>query len=130
MALTIYPSQAYALLAGLFIGKFTNLFSDAVITGLVLYIVTPEIFTEERLDKCKNYFWSWFKFGEYQTIKVSDLTDEQKALLANHIKTENNHKLIEQSQTITSSGMSMLDFAKLPKIEVVTSPQPVFLKTK
>lgn len=125
MALTIYPSQAYALLAGLFIGKFTNLFSDAVITGLVLYIVTPEIFTEERLDKCKNYFWSWFKFGEYQTIKVSDLTDEQKALLANHIKTEHNH---DQNKMLV--GMNMLDFAKLPKIEVVTSPQPVFLKTK
>jgi len=56
MTLTIYPSQAYALLAGLFIGKFTNLFSDVVITGLVLYIVTPEIFTEERLDRAKMSF--------------------------------------------------------------------------
>lgn len=115
MALTIYPSQAYALLAGLFIGKFTNLFSDAVITGLVLYIVTPEIFTEERLDKCKNYFWSWFKFGDYQTIKVSDLTSEQKTLLADHLK------LVEQASPA-------LDFTKLPKIEVIKSPQPISLK--
>ena len=117
MALTIYPSQAYALLAGLFIGKFTNLFSDAVITALVLYIVTPEIFTEDRLEKCKNYFWSWFKFPDYQTIKIDNLTDEQKKILSEHVKS------IENSAPV-------IDFNKLPKIEILTSPKVVNLKAK
>lgn len=60
MSLTIYPSHAYAFLGGMFIGKFTNLFSDVVITGLVLYIVTPEIFTEDRVHQVKNYVYGLF----------------------------------------------------------------------
>lgn len=59
MSLTIRPSHAYAFLSALFIGKFTNLFSDVVITGLILYIVTPKIYTQTRLDKIKTYVWSW-----------------------------------------------------------------------
>lgn len=91
MTLTIYPSQAYALLAGLFIGKFTNLFSDVVITALVLYIVTPEIFTEDRLEKAKRYFWTWFPSWNLNVtnqtpINIDGLNDDQKALLAEHLK--------------------------------------------
>lgn len=119
MTLTIYPSQAYALLAGLFIGKFTNLFSDVVITGLVLYIVTPEIFTEDRLDRAKNYFWSWFPRSGTHVVKIDELTDSQKELLVEHIKSNQ----IETSQP-------MLNFSKLPKIEIVTSPKPISTKTK
>ena len=59
MSIIIRPSHAYAFLFGLGVGKFTNLFSDIVISGLVLYIVTPNIYTEERITKVKNYFWSW-----------------------------------------------------------------------
>lgn len=80
MSLTIKPSHAYALISGLYIGKFTNLFSDIVITGLVLYIVTPEIFTEDRLTRAKNYFWSWFRPREVK-IDITQLTDSQKNML-------------------------------------------------
>lgn len=111
MALTIYPSQAYALLAGLFIGKFTNLFSDVVITGLVLYIVTPEIFTEDRLDRVKNYVWTWLPGGNQ-----NKLTDEQKKILIENVKI----KPIEQG--------SIINFPKLPRIEIVTSPIPILIK--
>ena len=38
MSLTIRPGHAYALISGLYIGKFTNIFSDVVITVLVLYL--------------------------------------------------------------------------------------------
>ena len=79
MTLTIHPSQAYALLAGLFIGKFTNLFSDVVITGLVLYIVTPEIFTEDRMERAKNYVYGWFK-QQPVTIDLDKLTPEQQKI--------------------------------------------------
>lgn len=119
MALTIYPSQAYALLAGLFIGKFTNLFSDVVITGLVLYIVTPEIFTEERLDRVKNYCWSWFSRAGTHVVKIDELTDSQRELLVEHVKTH----------TI-GQGTSELNFSKLPRIEIVTSPKTVNINSK
>ena len=116
MTLTIHPSQAYALLAGLFIGKFTNLFSDVVITGLVLYIVTPEIFTEDRLDRAKNYFYSWFR---QQPVKIdlselTKLTAKQKETLLEHSKLE----------------PSVYDFSKLPKIEVMPSPKAVSQSAK
>ena len=109
MTLTIYPSQAYALLTGLFIGKFTNLFSDVVITGLVLYIVTPEIFTEERLERGKDYFWSWFE-TKAVTIEMSDLAS---------LSTEQKLKLLE-GKKITNPFLSMVE---LPEIEVIQSPK-------
>ncbi len=112
MALVIYPSQAYALLAGLFIGKFTNLFSDMVITGLVLYIVTPEIFTEDRLDRGKKYFWSWFNPKHLVTMsELSNLTDKQKI------------KLLLDKQIIPNTIDPFLFMKPLPKIEVMSSPQ-------
>ena len=74
MSIIIRPSHAYAFLFGLFVGKFTNVFSDAVISGLVLYIVTPNIYTEERINKVKNYFWSW--------INPSKMTQSLRALPA------------------------------------------------
>jgi hypothetical protein len=55
MSFTIYPSHAYALVGGMIIGKFTNLFSDIIITGLVTYIVAPKVFTYERIEQTKNY---------------------------------------------------------------------------
>ena len=105
MALIIHPSQAYALLAGLYIGKFTNIFSDVVITGLVLYIVTPEIFTENRLNRIKNYFWSWFR---PQPVNI-ELNSRQKIMLLENKKTNN----------------LLFDLKTLPKIEIIQSPKPV-----
>ena len=60
MTLTIRPGHAYAFLSALIIGKFTNIAGDIMISGLVLYIVTPEIYTQSRLQQVKNYIWSWF----------------------------------------------------------------------
>lgn len=117
MTLTIYPSQAYALLAGLFIGKFTNLFSDVVITGLVLYIVTPEIFTEDRLERGKRYFWSWFS---PRTDRLDRLENSTKS---------NEFNLTSEQTKILMENQSMFDFSKLPKIEVLSSPIPQVIKT-
>jgi hypothetical protein len=112
MTLTIHPSQAYALLAGLFVGKFTNIFSDVVITGLVLYIVTPEIFTENRLDRAKNYFYSWFK-TQPQMVKfdISNLPN---------LSTEQQKQLMIEQQKL---NLHMFDLSKLPKIEIIPSPK-------
>ena len=115
MALTIHPSHAYALLAGLYVGKFTNFFSDIVITGLVLYIVTPQIFTEDRLERAKNWLWSWFNRNEQITIKMSELelTNEQKIKL----------QLIKQQKYIPVTTNNLFDLASLPKIEIIPSPK-------
>ena len=118
MSLTIHPSQAYALLAGLYIGKFTNLFSDVVITGLVLYIVTPEIFTEDRLTRAKKYFWSWFRYNQTH-IDLSMLTNEQKIKLGLLKSIKQN---IELQPKLEYNLLH--DLSKLPKIEIVQSPYP------
>ncbi len=113
MALTIHPSHAYALLAGLYVGKFTNFFSDIVITALVLYIVTPQIFTEDRLNRVKNWFWSWFERKPI-TIEMSELqlTEEQKLKL----------KLLESEHQKKDLLNPLFNLAALPKIEVLSSP--------
>nr|QBK91421.1 MAG: hypothetical protein LCPAC302_00410 [Pithovirus LCPAC302] len=61
MSITIDYTHAYIFIGGMFIGKLTNIFSDLIITGLVLYIVTPEKFTQNRWESVKSYAWSWIK---------------------------------------------------------------------
>lgn len=123
MSLTILPSHAYALIAGLCIGKFTNLFSDVVITGLVLYIVTPEIFTEDRLNRAKNYFRSWFKTNSFE----NSLTQEQQKLLLNSLNSlapDQKELLLTQGQLIINPQEELNKrLVLLPKIEILTSPK-------
>ena len=112
MSLTIRPAHAYALLTGLYIGKFTNIFSDVVITALVLYIVTPEIFTEDRLTRSKKWFWSWFR-PQPVNINIKDifqnLSDKEKVALLEYQKPTRN----------------FFDLSALPKIEVMSSPKEI-----
>ena len=95
MSIVIHYTHAYAFIGGLYIGKFTNLFSDVVITGLVLYIVTPEIFTEDRIAKAKNMIWNF----------------------TNRFTVDRNVKTIEQAPiTVESPKLNIL---KIP----ISSPQ-------
>ena len=110
MSLTIHPAHAYALLTGLYIGKFTNIFSDVVITALVLYIVTPEIFTEDRLTRSKKWFWSWFR-PQPVNINIKDVIQN----LSNQEKVE----LLEYK----NSASNFFDLSSLPKIELMSSPK-------
>lgn len=110
MSLTIRPAHAYAMLAGLYIGKFTNIFSDVVITALVLYIVTPEIFTEDRLTRAKNWFWSWFR---PQPVKI-----ELKDLAAIQNLSKSQIGLLGKV-----SPVGVFDMSNLPKIELIPSPK-------
>ena len=140
MPLVIHPSQAYALLAGLFIGKFTNIFSDVVITGLVLYIVTPEIFTEDRLERGKNYFWSWFitsndsNFKKLENSEIdfnvfSKLTTEQQVKILMEQVSQKKLSVPNQSVNPNTTNSSLptkpvlFDFSTLPKIGILASPQ-------
>ena len=121
MSLTIQPSHAYFLLGGLYLGKLTNLASDIIITGLVLYIVTPHIFTDDRIERVKNWCWSWFERKpttidlsridlsqiDLTKLDLSQLSDEQKIKL----------KLLEPSPTTKN----FFDFSSLPKIEILNS---------
>lgn len=114
MSLTIYPSHAYFLLAGLYLGKLTNLASDVIITGLVLYIVTPQIYTEERLQRAKNWCYSWFdKKGPVQTDQqLVELNQDQQMKL-----------LKELNKNQITHAAKGFDFSMLPKIEVLRSPK-------
>ena len=100
MSITIDRYHAYAFLAGLYMGGWTNIFSDAVITGLVLYITTPEIFTLDRWDRVKSYMWAWAK-------PVQSITGN------------NNIKMIEQK---IEQKSGFFNFSSLPKIEIMSSP--------
>lgn len=71
-------SNAYFLIGGMIIGKFTNLFSDIIIAGMALYIVTPNIFTQSRLENTKDYFLGWMRpaknlIDNYQTLANNPL---------------------------------------------------------
>jgi hypothetical protein len=111
MSLTVYPSHAYFLLTGLYLGKLTNFASDLIITGLVLYIVTPQIFTEDRVERAKNWCWSWFD-KKRVTIDMSQLhlIENQQVIL----------KLLEPNQKIINQTTDdkFIDFSKLPRIEI------------
>ena len=100
MPLVISPAHAYAFLGGLFIGKFTNMFSDIVITGLVLYIVTPEIYTEERISRAKNYLWGWFRSNPVdQVIRI---------------------EAAPTGNLIENKSQPIFDMSTLPKIELLS----------
>ena len=44
----------YGFLGGLYIGRFTNMFSNIVITGLVIYFYEPEFYTYSNLNNVKE----------------------------------------------------------------------------
>ncbi len=106
MPLVINPAHAYAFLGGLFIGKFTNIFGDVVIAGLMVYIVSPDIYTEERLTRAKNYFWSWVRPNQVQQF----------------IRVE-----ADPSNMIENKPVGLFSMASLPKIELM-SPNPIVHK--
>ena len=115
MSITLQPGHAYAFLFGLFIGKFTNLFSDVVIAGLVLYTVTPEIYTEERVKRAKNYFYSWFGSKQPIMIELDNLTEDQKEQLKKLTSSS-----LTDSLPVSEQSKSIFDFSNLPKIELLS----------
>lgn len=50
---------AYAFLAGIYIGGYTNLFSKLVISGLVIYIIHPDNFNIKRFTPLYNSVHNW-----------------------------------------------------------------------
>lgn len=62
--MTLSSSHAYTFLVGLYVGRYTNIFSNLVITGLITYIIHPELYTADKLETCRNFVWSkisyWF----------------------------------------------------------------------
>ena len=44
------PFYAYSFLLGIYVGQYTNLFSTVVISGLVVYMVHPNIFTVDKFN--------------------------------------------------------------------------------
>jgi hypothetical protein len=44
----------YGFIGGLYIGRFTNFFSNIIITGLALYFYKPDIYTYANLIKLRE----------------------------------------------------------------------------
>ena len=80
-SITINPSHAYVLIGGMVVGKFANLFSGIVISGLVLYIVTPTLYTVDRINRAKNYLWSWISPTQNLINNYQAISNNQKMLL-------------------------------------------------
>ena len=62
--MSVNSTHAYIFLAGLYIGGYTNTFSNLVITGLITYIIHPNLYTKEKLEIVKKIVYNklspWF----------------------------------------------------------------------
>ncbi len=47
-------SYAYTFLLGLYMGGYTNFFSNLIITGVILRVTNPELFTANKLIYVKQ----------------------------------------------------------------------------
>lgn len=122
MSVTIHYSHGYAFLWGLYMGKLTNLPSDIIITGLVLYIVTPEIFTHNRWERMKKHTLNWFghKFGISEVETPLKITNNTTNMITNNneFQKPNISTKVELSENVTRSVPKL----SLPKIEVISTP--------
>lgn len=99
-SIIINPSHAYVLIGGMVVGKFANLFSGVVIAGLVLYIVTPNIYTYDRMENAKNYFQSWFSAGRQLTNNYQTMNNGQQMLLLNENRNVHNITTLPEGTNI------------------------------
>lgn len=51
----------YSFISGIFVGKFTNIVSSAIITGTVLYFTEPDFYTYENLKNTTDLFIAHIK---------------------------------------------------------------------
>ena len=56
--MSVNSTHAYIFLAGLYIGGYTNTFSNLVITGLITYIIHPNLYTKEKLEVVKKIVYN------------------------------------------------------------------------
>ena len=47
-------SIVYGFLAGLYAGRFTNMISNVIITGIVIYFVDPQFYSISNLNNIKE----------------------------------------------------------------------------
>ncbi len=55
---------AYAFISGLYLGRFTNIITNFIITAIVVYHFSPETYTHANLEFFKN-----FTYHNFQVIK-------------------------------------------------------------
>ena len=52
---------AYGFLVGLNLGRFSNFFSNLIISGVVTYFYTPEFYTYSTIEKLLNMTKTFIK---------------------------------------------------------------------
>ena len=95
---------AYAFLAGIYIGGYTNLFSKVVISGLVLYIVHPENFDPRRFTPLYNRIYD----GTYPYLSK--------------IYNFNNSSIPITNNSKNNSLLTIEDIPKEKRVTDITSP--------
>jgi len=127
MSFVIHYTHAYAFLGGLFISKFTNIFSDIVISGLVIYIVTPEKYNEKNWNRLKSYYNNLTGFLTSRLVNKNMIENTPEIIPQNKLeyqKPENysNYKpenYPENQGTPNFLSNNPYKFTSLPKIETM-----------
>lgn len=57
----------YMFLFGLWVGGRTNFFGNCIITVLMTYIINPNLYSQENIDRGTN--WLWGKFSSFFSSK-------------------------------------------------------------
>ena len=53
--------HAYAFMGGSFVGRFTGILPSLVISGILLYVADPSLFTTENVMNIKNITMAMLK---------------------------------------------------------------------
>ncbi len=53
--------HAYAFMGGAFVGRFTGILPSLVISGILLYVADPSLFTTENVMNIKNITMAMLK---------------------------------------------------------------------
>ncbi len=53
--------HAYAFMGGAFVGRFTGILPSLVISGILLYVADPSLFTTENVVNIKNITMAMLK---------------------------------------------------------------------
>lgn len=122
------PFYAYSFLLGIYVGQYTNLFSTVVISGLVVYMVHPNIFTVDKFnplyrlvyEKSKPILSKVYEFENPDSSNVPlQITDGSQNIPPNitqNVKEENEQKPLFQITIPSLPSLPAFSIKSLPNV--------------